>query len=795
MGQGPWLAHRRYRLATLQACLAAAGISLAVFGLPLIFGWYYFGYDLTRNDLGVLCGTQQLLAAHAPLWLSPHLGNGAPLLARHEAQLLYPPRWLALALPASLGASLVITLHLATGAAAATWLGRAFRVRPFNAACLGLGFAFSGTVVNLIVHGPYVIAAAWLPLAWAAARRALGPRRRRSDLAWLSLALLALLLGGEPQSFCVASALVVLEVVWRTRRPVARWWRRSWPALAAIVAAFATAAVWWNAYWAEAVLSPRGGPSMLEIALTGSFRATTWPAVLLPGPLFIDGVWQLAIDTAGLGAWNPSPYLGSLCIVALVCGLMLRRARLLALVLAVSVFMALGSMFPRAMRLLFALLPPLGFFRAPQKYFLVATLAALVVAICFFDALAKRPALRRWLVWSAGPLLLCELATVAACYVWRGEIQQVAQEWLHQLAYARMHDLWWSLAIATVQGAAFVVLALLVAFALPTLRRYCAAFLVADVLLAVLPADYIGPDLLDLPAPLRALADEQPNPPPVLCWAPQSDHVVFTLLVAASQAWNQEAILKVFGRQEVQACDGLTSSLPYTPLQTRLNLALQAIMRGTMRSTLARALGCTHVVSDTQLSDVAAQPVAFESLPPAERAFMQAGLLVLRLPDPVPEVFVARGAHVAADEPTVLELIDASAGAAGLVAIIDDPLQRLPRAAVLPDGASATGVHVDWPVRSAATVLVDGSGGAVVGLRTSFQVGWTAEQGGRALPVVRSGGQQVAVVVEDVTAGPILFRYRVPRFAASVALAVAGAISLLALVVFKGRPRRTVVAT
>ncbi|MBN2360185.1 MAG: hypothetical protein JXR83_12105, partial [Deltaproteobacteria bacterium] len=165
--------------ATAAACAAAAAIALALLGLPLVFGHYYYGLDQTQTNVGLLCAIERLLAQDAPLWLSPAVGNGAPLLTRPEAALFYPVRWLALLLPPDAGASLEAVLHLALAAAGATWLGRTFGLRPAAALAAGLATAFSGSYLDLLLHTSiYPAGGAWLPWVWAAARRALHPGGR-----------------------------------------------------------------------------------------------------------------------------------------------------------------------------------------------------------------------------------------------------------------------------------------------------------------------------------------------------------------------------------------------------------------------------------------------------------------------------------------------------------------------------------------------------------------------------------------------------------------------------------------
>jgi hypothetical protein len=120
--------------------------------------------------------------------------------------------------------------------------------------------------------------------------------------------------------------------------------------------------------------------------------------------------------------------------------------------------------------------------------------------------------------------------------------------------------------------------------------------------------------------------------------------------------------------------------------------------------------------------------------------------------------------------------------------LLDDPLGALAGRDLPPPGQVHQLTLQSWPVRHRAKLSLSGSGAAVVGLGTQFQVGWTAEQAGRSLPVLRASGTHVAALVEDVSAGPVEFEYRPPNLTAGIVSSVAG-FTALALVL--GLPRRT----
>jgi len=87
-------------------------------------------------------------------------------------------------------------------------------------------------------------------------------------------------------------------------------------------------------------------------------------------------------------------------------------------------------------------------------------------------------------------------------------------------------------------------------------------------------------------------------------------------------------------------------------------------------------------------------------------------------------------------------------------------------------------VRLERDVAGSASFAIGGEGGAVVVLRKPWWPGWSAEQAGSRLAVLRAAGAQVAVVVEDVSRGPVSLRYQTPGVASGITAAVAGALLL-----------------
>jgi len=786
----------KYRRASLHAALAAGLLTTGLLAAPLAFGLYYGGPDHTRIDLGTLCAIRRALAAGAPLWLSPELGNGGPLLVRPSAQLLYPLRWVLLWLSPDAATSLAAVLHLGIAAAGTVWLARSFRVRPLAAVAAGLAFALSGTGLNLLVHTNYFVAgSATLPLVWAAARRARQRRAGLGPLLGLGLGLSACLLAGAPQSFMIGAALLLLESAPGMRRTgVGR--TRALLALFTLPCSLAIAAPLWVGAWLEGQLGVHAAGLSLTDALQWSFGPTSWPAALLPGALFTDplphaSMWQLlhALGETGY-RWNPAPYLGPLFMVALLCGVRARIGRSALVVLVLGLLLALGDTTPLA-PLLIRLLPPLQLFRYPEKYLVITTLAATVLASIAFSDVARDARRRRCLKWGSVAMLAGLAAVALSIWLGRGALDEVAA-WLRDLPRIMLEPAVSARLLHSVlQAAAPAALALLLLVRGGRLSSLAPLVLVLDLALAGLPTLPLGPGLADLSSPLRVLVSPGSSPPDLLC----VDHNVRELSIAlpsGDPAWLQRASWRLHLAEELQACDGLSSPVPYAALQPALNARLAGAMRR-RSSAAARALGYSNLITTLPPVDGGVDPIPPQALSMTLRSMQAAGLLIYRLRAPIPEVFVARGARLVSGEAEALALLERGADAGAALRVIDDPLARWPARAHLPDGAGVSATRVDRPSTDRATLEVEGRGGAVLGLRTAFLVGWRAQQAGRPLPALRASGQHLAVVVADVAAGPIELRYRPPGFSASVAAASLGAAGL-ALLAWRGRRRARSVA-
>ncbi|MBN2361444.1 MAG: hypothetical protein JXR83_18480 [Deltaproteobacteria bacterium] len=764
----------------------AAAVAAAVLAAPLLAGLSYHGWDLTANDMGYLCELKRRLAAGEPLWLSPLIGNGSPLLIDPAAQLFYPPRWLSLWLPIELGTSWIVVFHVAVAAGATTWLARGYGVRPYPAIGAGLACALSGIVLDTTIHSVYAISASWQALAWAAGRHlARRPRDRRLFVV-ASLALAASLLGGEPQSFGIGCALVLGEALCARRAP----WRSRAARLAlasgAAGIAFAGVSALWLPALAELALTPRFASLTSGLATLCSFRSEYWIGVIAPGiftePLLSGRyLWELLTETGGSGIegdlWNRTPYLGPLFLTLALTGVSRRRTALVAVVAGGGLLLALGDQTP-----LFgwaaAVFPPLGYFRYPAKYLVVVAIAAAVLLGRGLQGVARDgPLRRRWRIAAAVALTGLSVAIAATL---------VARRWLDGIdeigAAAPLAEggrsLSALLATGLAQGAAPLAAALALSLLLAGRRRGIALLVALDLGLAATGELGLGAGLASLRSPLaRAVADTAA--PAVLCHHPDLARRRLTI-PGTSIDWSTLALRRLLALPNLNTCDGLATGFGYTVFASAQQLRLQKAL-GAGLPAAAHALGCTHLVTLYPTADQTARQIELPEFTGGDT--LGNALRLYALGDLLAPAFALRRPQWHVDDDSVYAHVVSSTAVDQIVRAVDDPIGRQPPPA-LPDGAAVGELTVDWPRRDRARVVASGRGGAVIGLRTLFLRGWTARQAGRALPTVRSGGNFAAAVVDDVAAGPIEFEYRPPRLAVGIALSAAGWLALLALVVF-----------
>jgi len=324
-----------------------------------------------------------------PLW-NPHENAGASLAADATASLFYPGKLLFL-LPVSF--DVAFNLFLLGHFVLAFWFtwraARSFRWTASAATLAAVAYSFSGSVLIQHANPPYLIGAAWLPLAMAAGYHALARCCWRQAI-WFAVALAMMILGDVQTAYhCV---LILLLAWWFLRRKpsvaqstAARWHAQRLTIVAgALLLAAGLAAVQIlpaqsampdtvraaydrprNIYEASAVLAADDPKANEKLAAglfgkpaDGSHHAASyqfsvgpwrWPELLWPnvsGQMFpIHRRWLSTIPAEGR-VWSPSLYLGAIPFLLALSVWRVRRGkaeiRWLAAVALLSVLAALG---------------------------------------------------------------------------------------------------------------------------------------------------------------------------------------------------------------------------------------------------------------------------------------------------------------------------------------------------------------------------------------------------------------------------------------------------------------------
>ena len=409
-GDGPRLA--------LLAGLASAGVVLFLFREVILGGQVLF-----ERDVHLFWSSQRealvraLRAGSWPLW-DPFISFGQP--ANLSAQLLYPPTYLLLWLPAPAHYAVAVVLHLVFSGVGLALLARRFGTSPVAAVAAAALWIASGPVQSLVNAWNQLQGSLWVPWVFLAADVAVerpGPR----SAAALALVVGLQLLSGSPDLLVYTSlALVAFGLSRVTGRGLAshdRLRRLAVLATAALLAGGLTAAQWMTS---------------LEVASRSSRRQLdrdarlTWsvhPATLVQAvsPLMLSD-FPLPEPRRrewfdGREAYVRSFYLGLPAWVLAAAAWVRPRSRerrFLAALAAGALALALGRHLP-GHDLLAAALPPLAVIRYPSKALPLAAFAVALLAAFGLDAWRSAGEIgrRRWLLAAVLPALLASAVAAA----------------------------------------------------------------------------------------------------------------------------------------------------------------------------------------------------------------------------------------------------------------------------------------------------------------------------------------------------------------------------------------------
>jgi hypothetical protein len=356
----------------------------------------------------------------APLW-DPHVAFGHPMLANPNTQVLYPPTWLNLIVPAHVYYALYALAHLWLAGLGARALGREIGLsRRAAIVCAGV-FMASGPVVSLVNVWHHLAGAAWIPFVVYAGERALKSPSGPRVAAWGVIGALQLL-AGSPDMSLFLLLLEVGHVAWRVIG--ARSPRILVPAaVAGAIALGLTAAQWLptlellrGSARESLAEGMRGGWAVSPFGLFQVFSPMAWTRLPLG-----DAVRGRLFD--GGHPFMRSIYLGvpALLLVGAAVAARGRRVVVLGLLGGVALAYSLGRALP-VYELAITLFPPLGFVRYPSKAMVVVALVwALLCGIGSDRMRGLFPRRTSWpvLILACGGAAVALVAWWAPAYVGR----------------------------------------------------------------------------------------------------------------------------------------------------------------------------------------------------------------------------------------------------------------------------------------------------------------------------------------------------------------------------------------
>ncbi|MCG6924410.1 MAG: YfhO family protein [Acidobacteria bacterium] len=397
---------------------------LAALLLPraILLGEALFDRDLHMDWYPrALVFAQTIRRGFLPLW-DLTIGFGQPLLADPSAQVLYPTTWLNLLLAPWTVYNVFALGHLVFTAVGFTLLARSVGLRQGEAVVAGAAWMLCGPVASLVNLWHHFASAAWMPWVVLAAHR-LARRPSPARIAAFALCLGFQVLAGSGDMVLLTAALV--GAWWLAAGPP---WRRSPRAVAPVVAGILLAAALSAGQWLPTV---ELAADSARRALPGNSR-TQWsvpPAGLVRFAVPLDASGRIAYTPAAHAAlfdgyrhpFFASLYVGVVALALGSLGLVQRRSRRLALVLAtvaaLALLVSMGGHTP-VYGLAVRLVPLAEHFRFPTKVTVLVGFAMAMLAGLGLGALRHRP---RGRVFAASlALFSAVLLTVGATFLGPG---------------------------------------------------------------------------------------------------------------------------------------------------------------------------------------------------------------------------------------------------------------------------------------------------------------------------------------------------------------------------------------
>ncbi len=337
------------------------------------------GYDM-RGIYYAFASTvrETVHAGELPLW-SPYLFNGFPLMAEPQANIFYPPAWLALVLPVNMAMSLYMVFHIWWAGLGMYAFSRGLGARRLPSLLAALTFAFSGLLAGRLWAGHSIVYAiySWTPwiilaLLWSV----------RQGSVWAAIVAglpfgLAILAGHLP-SFLYIGLVWLAFVGYLVTTESGGRWKVLRQAAIALTVGLGVAAVQLLPFVQASLIASRVAAADYEFASQYSLPPAHLVTLLVPDffgePLRI-GYWSVPTFE------ELTYYAGLLPVVMFVLALR-RPTRLTWLYLALMVFglwLALGR-YGVLYDLLYDLVPIFRVVRAPARagFLYVFAMSALV---------------------------------------------------------------------------------------------------------------------------------------------------------------------------------------------------------------------------------------------------------------------------------------------------------------------------------------------------------------------------------------------------------------------------------
>ena len=418
------------RFVGLLALLVAVAYPKILLGLETFYirDFAYFGYPLAHYH------RECFWRGEIPQW-NPLSMMGLPFAAQWNTLVFYPGSLIYLLLPLPWSLNLFCLLHQVLAGAGMYLLAQRWTGSRLAAAVAGMAFAFNGLTLNCLMWPNNIAALGWMPFVILFGERAFRGDGRAVIVAALIGA--TQMLTGAPEVILftwTVLGLFALGWSWEEHRAG----RAPWPSLGrltlvgVIVAGLCALQL---LPFLELIRHSHRSTGQADAAMW-SMPAWGWANLVVPR--FRSFASAVGVCFQAGQDWTTSYYPGiGVLALALLGAAFVRQWRtwLLGGLLALSLLLALGDnsfVYP----LLRKVFPPLGFFRFPVKFVVLATfcfplLAAFAVA--HFTAPGRMPerTLRRALLGVGGALTVAVIVIVACSYALPLRGEAFTASWQH----------------------------------------------------------------------------------------------------------------------------------------------------------------------------------------------------------------------------------------------------------------------------------------------------------------------------------------------------------------------------